>query len=72
MVSDELLAVAINGKDIDSRELKVMADNAKAAADAAKDLQQSLNMQTRQGRFAIFKESFNEAMDYFDFLINPY
>jgi hypothetical protein len=66
MVSDELLAVAINGKDIDSRELKVMADNAKAAADAAKDLQQSLNMQTRQGRFAIFKESFNEAMDYFD------
>jgi TP901 family phage tail tape measure protein len=66
MVSDELLAVAINGKDIDSRELKVMADNAKAAADAAKDLQQNLNMQTRQGRFAIFKESFNEAMDYFD------
>ena len=66
MVADAQLAVAINGKDISSKELLKMATDAKAAAQAVKDLQQNLNMQTREGQFAIFKESFDEAMDYFD------
>jgi TP901 family phage tail tape measure protein len=66
MVADAELAVAINGKDIDSTELKRMATDAKAASQALKDLQQDLNMETREGQFEIFKESFGEAMDYFD------
>jgi TP901 family phage tail tape measure protein len=66
MVADAELAVAINGKDITSEELALMAFDAKAASEALKDLQQDLNMQTREGQFAIFKESFGEAMDYFD------
>jgi TP901 family phage tail tape measure protein len=66
MVADAELAVAINGKDISSEELKKMATDAKAAAQAVKDLQQDLNMQTREGQFQIFQESFNAANDYFD------
>jgi len=66
MVADAELAVAINGKDISSEELKKMATDAKAAAQAVKDLQQDLNMQTREGQFQIFQDSFGAAMDYFD------
>jgi TP901 family phage tail tape measure protein len=66
MVADAELAVAINSKDIDSKELRRMATDAKTASQALKDLQQDLNMETREGQFAIFKESFDEAMDYFD------
>jgi uncharacterized protein YifE (UPF0438 family) len=66
MVADAEFAVALNGKDISSEELRKMATDAKAAAQAVKDLQQDLNMQTREGQFTIFKESFSEAMDYFD------
>jgi hypothetical protein len=66
MVADAELAVAINGKDISSEELKKMATDAKAAAQAVKDLQQDLNMQTREGQFQVFQESFNAANDYFD------
>jgi len=66
MVADAELAVAINGKDISSEELKKMATDAKAAAKAVKDLQQDLNMQTREGQFQVFQESFNAANDYFD------
>jgi len=66
MVADAELAVAINGKDISSEELLKMARNAKTAAQAVKDLQQNLNMQTREGQFSIFKESFSQATDYFD------
>jgi TP901 family phage tail tape measure protein len=66
MVADAELAVAINGKDISSEELMLMAIDAKDAAQAVKDLQQSLNMQTREGQFQIFQESFNAANDYFD------
>jgi hypothetical protein len=66
LVANAELAVAINGKDISSEELKKMATDAKAAAQAVKDLQQDLNMQTREGQFQIFQESFGAAMDYFD------
>ena len=66
MVADAELAVAINGKDIDSEKLRRMAADAKTASEALKNVQQDLNMETREGQFAIFKESFGEAMDYFD------
>ena len=66
MGADAVLAVAFNGKDISSEELKKMATDAKAAAQAVKDLQQDLNMQTREGQFQVFQESFNAANDYFD------
>ncbi len=66
MVADAELAVAINGKDIDSKELRRMATDAKAASKALKELQQDLDMETREGQFKIFKESYGEAVDYFD------
>jgi hypothetical protein len=66
MASDAALAVAINSKDINSKELVNMASNAKKAADELERVGVALNMTTAAGRIEIVQGELSKANDYFD------
>jgi uncharacterized membrane protein YgcG len=66
MVADAQLAIAINGKDISSEELKRMAADAKTAADELERVGVALKMATPAGRIDIVQGEMSKANDYFD------
>jgi hypothetical protein len=66
MVADAQLAVAINGKDISSKELLKMAADAKKAADELERVGVALKMATPQGRIDIVQQEMANANEYFD------
>jgi TP901 family phage tail tape measure protein len=66
MVADAQLAVAINGKDISSKELVKMAADAKKAADELERVGVALKMATPQGRIDIVQQEMANANEYFD------
>ena len=66
MASDAALAVAINSKDINSKELVNMASNAKKAADELERVGVALSMTTSAGKIEIVQGELSKANDYFD------
>jgi TP901 family phage tail tape measure protein len=66
MVADAQLAVAINGADVSSEELKRMAEDAKIAADELERVGVALSMETAAGKIGIVQGELSKANDYFD------
>ena len=66
MVADAELAVAINGADISSEELKRMAEDAKIAADELERVGVALKLATPAGKIEIVQGELSKANDYFD------
>jgi hypothetical protein len=66
MVADAQLAIAINGEDISSEELKRMAEDAKFAADELERVGVALKLATPAGKIEIVQGELSKANDYFD------